>query len=337
MAAWLALLLGISLAATLAARGYALRRDLLDHPGERRSHVVPTPRGGGIGIVLSMFVAMGLLAYADDGQVLEMALAATGLLLVAGIGWLDDHRPLTPWSRLAVHAVAACLLGVVAIDAGGQFALALFAFVLAMVLVNIWNFMDGIDGIAALQALVAAGAYALLAGDAASRWMALALAAACLGFLPLNLPRARIFLGDVGSGALGYVLALVVVLAAAGGGSEASSPAAWMLLLLPPSAFLVDAALTLAARILRGERWWTPHVAHAYQRWAKALGRHMPVTFAYAAWAVAGGLLARGIRDLPVAFIMCAGSAWYLGGGILWLRLQSHYGRKSGLPGRQSG
>ncbi|HEY9541162.1 MAG TPA: hypothetical protein VIR05_05950 [Luteimonas sp.] len=328
------LLAVVSLAGTLAARGYALRRDLLDHPGERRSHVVPTPRGGGIGIVLAMLVAMGLLAYGDGSQVLAMA--AAGLLLVAGIGWLDDHRPLTPWSRLAVHAVASCLLGIVAIGAGGQFASALFAFVLAMVLVNIWNFMDGIDGIAALQALVVAGGCALLAGDPASRWMALALAAACLGFLPLNLPRARIFLGDVGSGALGYALALVIVLAAVGGG-EASSPAAWMLLLLPPSAFLVDAALTLAARIFRGERWWTPHVAHAYQRWAKGLGRHFPVTFAYAAWAVAGGLLAGGIRDLPDAFIMCAGSAWYLGGGILWLRLQSHYGRKSGLPGKQSG
>src|SRR3546814_9173465 len=97
--------------------------------------------------------------------------AAAGLLLVAGIGWLDDHRPLTPWSRLAVHAVASCLLGIVAIGAGGQFASALFAFVLAMVLVNIWNFMDGIDGIAALQALVVAGGCALLAGDPASRWM----------------------------------------------------------------------------------------------------------------------------------------------------------------------
>src|SRR5690606_2452254 len=114
--------------------------------------------------------------------------------------------------------------------------------------------------------------------------------------------------------------ALVIVLAATGGGESSSSPP-WMLLLLPPCAFLVDAALTLAARILRGERWWTPHVTHAYQRWAKALGSHLPVTFGYAAWAVAGGLLARGICDLPDAFIMCAGSAWYLGGGILWLRL----------------
>src|SRR5690606_27675026 len=126
-----------------------------------------------------------------------------------------------------------------------------------MVLVNIWNFMDGIDGIAALQALVVAAAITLLANVAAARWIALALAAACFGFLPLNLPRARIFLGDVGSGALGYLLALAMVLAATGGG-QATSPAAWVLLLLPPSAFFLDASLTLLVRMLRGERWWTP-------------------------------------------------------------------------------
>src|SRR3546814_17860301 len=91
-----------------------------------------------------MLVAMGLLAYGDGSQVLAMA--AAGLLLVAGIGWLDDHRPLTPWSRLAVHAVASCLLGIVAIGAGGPFASALFAFVLAMVLVNLGNFPAGLPG-----------------------------------------------------------------------------------------------------------------------------------------------------------------------------------------------
>src|SRR3546814_19447662 len=97
-----------------------------------------------------MLVAMGLLAYGDGSQVLAMA--AAGLLLVAGIGWLDDHRPLPPWSRLAVHAVASCLLGIVAIGAGGPFAPALFAFVLAMVLAPIWHFMDGNAGHAPLKA-----------------------------------------------------------------------------------------------------------------------------------------------------------------------------------------
>src|SRR3546814_20337135 len=136
--------------------------------------------------------------------------------------------------------------------------------------------MDGIDGIAALQALVVAGGGALLAGDPASRWMALALAAACLGFLPLNLPRARIFLGDVGSGALGYALALVIALAAVRGG-EAASPAECALLLLPPSAFLVDAALTLAGRIFRVESCLATHFAHATQRAAHGQLSHLAV------------------------------------------------------------
>src|SRR5690606_9329155 len=297
-AAWLALLFVASLAGTVAARRYAIRRDLLDHPGERRSHVVATPRGGGIGIVVAMLGALGLLAWWSPGQALPMALAATGLLLVAGIGWLDYHRPLTPWSRLAVHAVASTLLAMVAHGAGGQWVGALLAFVLCMVLVNIWNFMDGIDGIAGLQAMVVACAFAMLSGDAASHWIALALAVACLGFLPLNLPRARIFLGDVGSGALGYLLALAMVLVATGTG-RAASASSWMLLLLPPSAFFLDASLTLLARILRGERWWMPHVGHLYQHSARVAGRHWPVTLAYAAWAAAAGALACGIRGRP--------------------------------------
>jgi UDP-N-acetylmuramyl pentapeptide phosphotransferase/UDP-N-acetylglucosamine-1-phosphate transferase len=334
--AWLALLAGISLLGTVIARRYALRRDLLDHPGERRSHVVSTPRGGGIGIVFAMLVAMGALAWRDHGQAAAMALAATGLLLVAGIGWLDDHRPLSPWPRLAVHAIAACLLGAVAYRASGQAEAALFAFALAMVLVNIWNFMDGIDGIASLQALVVACACALLARDPSSRWLSLALAAACLGFLPMNLPRARIFLGDVGSGALGYILALAMVLAATGTGRPASL-STWMLVLLPASAFLVDAALTLVSRIVRGERWWTPHVGHAYQRWARVVGSHWPVTFAYAVWAAAAGVLACMSRDWSEPSIMYVGSAWYLGGGILWLWFQLHHDHRSGLPGKKSG
>jgi UDP-N-acetylmuramyl pentapeptide phosphotransferase/UDP-N-acetylglucosamine-1-phosphate transferase len=320
VAGWLALFFCISLAGTLAARRYAIWRDLLDHPGERRSHVVSTPRGGGIGIVLSLLIALGIAACRNHHQAQTMAFAATGLLLVAGIGWLDDHRPLTPWSRLAVHALAAALLGVMTYRTSGQWPAALAAFALAMALVNIWNFMDGIDGIAATQALVVACACALLARDPLSRWVSVALAAACLGFLPLNLVKARIFLGDVGSGALGYTVALVITLSAIGSNA---SPSTWLLLLLPPSAFLLDALLTLVTRIVRGERWWTAHVGHAYQRWARAEGRHWPVTLAYALWAIAGSALAWTLRDRSFAFIMSASIAWYLGGGIPWLWFQS--------------
>ena len=325
VAGWMALLFCISLAGTLAARRYALWRDLLDHPGERRSHVVSTPRGGGIGIVLALLVALVVVACRNHHQAVAMVLAATGLLLVAGIGWLDDHRPLTPWSRLVVHAFAAGLLGVLAYRASGQLPAALIAFALAMVLVNIWNFMDGIDGIAAMQALIVACAFALLARDPLSRWASMALAAACLGFLPLNLVKARIFLGDVGSGALGYGIALAMTLSATG--SDATSPSTWALLLLPLSAFLLDALLTLASRIVRGERWWTAHVGHAYQRWARVLGRHWPVTLAYTLWAMAGSILAWLVSDRSEATIMAACVTWYLGGGIPWLWFQSRRNR----------
>lgn len=132
-----------------------------------------------------------------------------GLLIVAGIGWWDDHKPLSPWLRLVVQGVAALALAAGAGWESGQWLPALLAFGAAMVLVNVWNFMDGINGLASGQAALAALGYAaLLTGE--WHWLALALLAGCVGFLPFNFPRARIFLGDVGSGALGYVLAALL-------------------------------------------------------------------------------------------------------------------------------
>ena len=302
------------------ARRYALRRGLVDAPGERRSHLLPTPRGGGVAVVVAWLPALAGWAWAAPGAAVAATLVATGTLLVAAVGWIDDHRPLSPWLRLAVHALAAALLAAAAWSLAGDALLALAAFVLGMVLVNAWNFMDGIDGLAASQAVIVAAAYGAVAGGAAGL-VGLALAAACAGFLPWNFPRARIFLGDVGSGALGHALAALAVLAAA----ARPEPAGWPLLLLPPLAMLVDTALTLLRRMVRGERWWTPHVSHAYQRLARRAGRHWPVTAAYAVFtavlsvvAVAGLLGSR----MPLAFNMallltaglCAGWAWMAAG-----------------------
>ncbi len=266
---------------TWLARHYALRRQLLDQPGERRSHSTVTPRGGGIGIVAALLLGVGWLAFVPAQSHRESMGFGIGLVLVAGIGWLDDHRPLSPWPRLAVHAVAAALLAWSTWRGGGAWWLALAAFLAAMALTNIWNFMDGIDGIAASQAMIAAVSVVPLLRGSPPGWLALALFAACCGFLPFNFPRARIFLGDVGSGALGYALAALLSSAAM------RSPPASPLLLLPLMPFMVDAGLTLASRILRGERWWTPHVEHAYQRLARRCG-HVPVTLGYACVGVLG-------------------------------------------------
>lgn len=291
LAAWSLAHVAIGAFGTWLARRYALRRQLIDQPGERRSHAVATPRGGGIAIVASALLALGWLASTRAFPVPVVAMLAAGLVLVAGIGWLDDHRPLSPWLRLGVHAVSGAMVGSSLWMHGHSVEAAALGFLATVALVNIWNFMDGIDGLAASQALLAAAGWAWLAWPQPWAWVLVAIAAACLGFLPFNLSPARIFLGDVGSGSLGYLLAVGVCWLPAG--AVRWPWLAW----LPLSAFVIDAALTLAARMLRGERWWTPHVQHAYQRWAARLGRHAPVSMAYAVWtacAVATMVLARG-------------------------------------------
>lgn len=301
-------------------RRYALRRGLLDHPGERRSHRVPTPRGGGLGIVGAWLFVLALCSVGWPERMPSLLAMMGGMSLVAGIGWIDDHRALTPWSRLAIHAVAASLLGWAIWREGGGMAGSALGFASALVLVNVWNFMDGIDGLAASQAAIAAAAYALIAEDPATIAMAWALAAACCGFLPLNFPKARIFLGDVGSGALGYALASLLALVAVESGGR---PAAWPMLLIPLSAFLIDASLTLCRRMLRGDRWWTAHVEHAYQQLAFRAGAHWPVTLAYAAWTSCGVLiLAIASRtmmmDGETAINIVIAVGWGLTGVLAW-------------------
>ena len=203
-------------------------------------------------------------------------------------------------------------------------------FVLALVLVNVWNFMDGIDGLAGSQALVAAAAYALFAGAGPVAWLGVALAAACAGFLPFNLPRARIFLGDVGSGALGYLLATLAAFSLQDAGWTGAP-----LLALPLLAFGVDASLTLARRLLRGERWWEPHVQHAYQAQARRSG-HAAVTVGFLAFTIAASVIMITAKESSPMVIMCATAvATALACGAWW-RLRAG-GGATGEPGRGIG
>ena len=309
-----ALLVGafaLSSFATGWARAHARRRGLLDLPGDRRSHDLPTPRGGGIGIALAGLCACGWLAWTDGSG---WTWIGAGLALVAGTGWWDDHRPLPAWPRLFAHALAGAWLAVGAVQLGAPVAAAVAALLLVPVLVNVWNFIDGIDGLAASQALLAALAFGWLL-DGPGRLLALVLAAACCGFLPFNLPKARIFLGDVGSGALGYLLAALVVI------GLSSRPAGWWpLLLLPLASCLVDAGLTLAGRIIRGEPWWQPHVQHLYQRLARRHG-HLRVTFAYAGWtALAIGIML-GLCRVPEVRAWVGAAAFFGLSMAAWHRL----------------
>lgn len=276
---WMGLLAAGTAVATWMARHYALRGNLMDEPGDRRSHAVATPRGGGIAIVLVVASAgFYLMVQSVSSPALWLGFLP-GLLVVAGIGWWDDHRPLSPWLRLVVQAVAALMLAIGAGWHSGHWLPALVAFGSVMVLVNIWNFMDGINGLAVSQAGLAASAYAAVLGGE-WHWLALGLVASCLGFLPFNFPKARIFLGDVGSGALGFALAALFTASMV----EAPMDRA-PLLILPLCVFLVDAGFTLMWRILRNEQWWTPHVTHVYQMAARRFG-HAAVTLVYAAFGI---------------------------------------------------
>ncbi|MDR6840641.1 lipopolysaccharide biosynthesis protein [Pseudoxanthomonas sacheonensis] len=313
--AWMLLHLVLAATGTWLARRYALKKQLLDQPGERRSHVVATPRGGGIAIVVSVLLGIVWLALKDPSDALLLGCFATGLILVAGIGWVDDHRPIPAWPRLLVHAVAAFLLAWGVHSSSPGLLAPVVAFVLALVLVNIWNFMDGIDGLAASQAAIVALAMVLLL-DGVWAWIAAGLVAALAGFLPFNFPKARIFLGDVGSGALGFLLAGLLVAA------FRSDRVSWPLLLLPISAFLVDAGFTLGMRILRREPWWMPHVQHTYQKWAGRNVSHVGVTLAYAGFSLVAAMLVLigiGWTDYGSASICLV---WFLGAGFLWARMR---------------
>jgi UDP-N-acetylmuramyl pentapeptide phosphotransferase/UDP-N-acetylglucosamine-1-phosphate transferase len=326
LATWVLVHAGIAALGTWVARAYAIRRRLVDAPGERRSHARTTPRGGGVAILAATLVAIawiGVGGVGGPGQFPTVLLAAfaLGTVLVGGVGWIDDHRPLSPWIRLGVHAVAAAQLAVATWWATRDPMAALLAAVAPLVLANVWNFMDGIDGIAASQALLVALVFwAWLPGPPG--WLALALAAACAGFLPFNFPSARIFMGDVGSGALGFALGGLVswLPLAVAPGARAGTMVA--LALLPLAAFLLDATLTLGRRMLARERWWEPHVSHAYQRLVRRTGRHWPVTVAYSvftfgasatALALASGRVEPGSGAVTMALV-----AWMALGAALW-------------------
>lgn len=326
---WLVMgaLLGLALLSaglTWAARGYALRQQLLDQPGERRSHSVATPRGGGIAIVISLLVTAGAAMWVWPESTPSLLVASLGLVLVAGIGWWDDHRPLPAMRRLLVHFIAAALLAALVKVHGGSWLLAGLVLVFTASLINIWNFMDGINGIAASQAIVVALGLAPVLPWPYSL-AAVALGLACLGFLPFNFPRARIFMGDVGSGALGYAVAVVLAIAAV------RTDINWILLLVPASAFLVDAGFTLAARIISGQRWMEPHTQHVYQRAVQAGASHAQVTGMYFALGLFSITVLNVCSKLQPRWEAVVAIAWFSALSVLWLFLRNGLRHRQGI------
>ena len=279
----------LSFLLTLLIKRKARSIGLIDVPNERSSHAVPTPRGGGLAIVIASLLTLGVLAAAGVIPLRLFLALAPGGAAVAAVGFIDDRRGLSARIRLFVHFMAAGW-AVLCIGPAHLFDIERGSPILQGVIyglstvgivwfLNMYNFMDGIDGIAGSQAVfmalgtVVLGLFSL--GIAYTAATAAVIGAAALGFLLWNWPPAKIFLGDVGSGYLGFVFAVIGL---ASGIHDPASP--WTLLILA-GVFAVDATFTVVRRFLRGEQVTQPHRTHGFQRLAQTMG-HQKVTLSIA-------------------------------------------------------
>jgi Fuc2NAc and GlcNAc transferase len=326
-------------AGTALVRAYAVRRSLLDIPNHRSSHTTPTPRGGGLAIVVIVLAAVAfnfVRSGSADGLTIAL-LGGGGLIALAG--WLDDHRSVPAIWRALSHFSAAILavyfIGVPDTLAIGSRTLHLgFTYdVLAVFglvwLTNLFNFMDGIDGIAASEAVsvsAAGGAFMFLAGDRTIALATLVVCGASFGFLVWNWPPAKIFMGDVGSGFLGFVLGALAVASISAG---TVSLGVWVVLL---GAFLLDTTITLLRRLGK-ERFYEAHRRHAYQRAVQSGLSHRRVT---ASLLLINSLLtgiaafawwdpARVPFALVLASVTLAAIYWYVERRLpMWGRVRTH-------------
>ena len=286
----LAALIG-AFATALVGAGLYVRvapRRALDIPNQRSSHTRPTPRGGGLVIVLGFLIGLGLWLLQQNTLSPRALGWLAGALLVAAIGFVDDLRPLPAVPRLVTQLAGAALLTLAGVQERQMPLLVALplGFVYIAVVTNIYNFMDGIDGLASTQAIVAGVALAIAGGLVNNPLVATGgglLAATSLGFLVYNRPPARLFMGDVGSTFLGFSFAGLSLLGNIGvGGGQL--PFEFGVVILAP--FLFDGLLTLARRILRGERWYAAHRSHYYQRLVQRGMSHGQVTSLYAGLAI---------------------------------------------------
>lgn len=281
----------ISACVTGIVRRFALSHGVLDVPNARSSHSQPTPRGGGVSVVVAFTLASIALALLGRLQIELLIALLGGGTAVALVGFLDDRFTVSAGARLLIHVAAAVwalawLGGMPPLRIGDRIVqlgwighlLAVFGLVWVL---NLFNFMDGIDAIAGSEAVFIAcvGALLTVVGGGSGEVSALGLAfgGACCGFLLWNWPPARIFLGDVGSGYIGYVIAVLALAAAR------KDPAALWVWLILGSTFFVDATVTLVRRMLRGERVHEAHRSHAYQWLALRWRSHLRVTLAFLA------------------------------------------------------
>lgn len=286
---WIALFSMImAFGGTGLTRRFAIRNKLYDIPNDRSSHSIPTPRGGGLGIVVSSLFSLCGFFYFGHISNPFFGISLLGGGMIAFIGAVDDYKSVPAYLRLIIHFTA---FGLALYFFGGGPGIQIFEsviqpsiivniiYVFSLVwLLNLFNFMDGIDGIASVESISVIGAALIISyflnGETVNGWLMFALLLNCCGFIVWNWPPARIFLGDVGSGFLGFILGIFVLRTSLAG---ELSLWVWIILL---AVFWVDATLTLSKRLIRFEKVYEAHRSHAYQHAALKYGSHKKVTVA---------------------------------------------------------
>ena len=285
-------------------RRWVEKRQILDNPNERSSHTVPTPRGGGLAIVVLVLLTALVSGITNGNWKPTLIFIVSGIIL-AFLGWQDDVRSLSPLVRFPVQGLIAAVsiwgLGyfkAVTIPLFGEWHLGLVGVLITFLwiigLTNAYNFMDGIDGIAGGVAFAAGLGWMLLTSNieylanSLVFWVALAIAASSLGFLGHNWHPARIFMGDVASTFLGYSFAVMPLLASDQEGD------ALMLGTLLMWTFIMDAGVTFIRRALKRENVFAAHRTHLYQRMVANGGTHPAVSSLYILMTFLAVLLAYG-------------------------------------------
>lgn len=272
----------------------AQTKNILDTPERRRLHTTQIPRAGGISIALVMLVTCTFIFLKwDTGS--YWPLVCTAIILYSALGFWDDLKPLRPRTKLVLHILAAALIFLMAIVfLSSSLMVSITISVAYLLFVNICNFMDGSNGLVSMQSLIiVVGFIALSYFSLSTYYFALALAVACLGFLPFNFPVARVFLGDVGSHVLGAAIVGLAVLAYDEG--------QWTLLeiLCLSSAMWIDAGLTFIRRAFRGFKVTQAHRSHLYQYAIRSGKSHAAVCSYYAMWTLAMIAIIGVSRQLP--------------------------------------
>ena len=308
-------------------RYYALKNAILDHPNHRSLHTQATPRGGGSTIALLVFVMLFLL-YLTGLVSRDFFMAMEPAALVVTVtGWIDDRRGLPAHWRGLTYLLCSIwatlwITGVSPLTDYSRLVYMVIATGGIMWLINLYNFMDGTDGLAGSQAVITAVVGAWFLGNAGEQGMAILLmvvSAATSGFLIWNWPPARIFMGDAGSCLVGLVFGAVAL---ASDVSSAVPIPVWLVLL---SIFICDTTMTLVKRVVSGETWYLAHRQHAYQRLVQMGMSHKQLTCAV----ISVNLLIL----VPAAFMVNTFQvyAWWITGGIyllngsIWLLVQGKY------------